>query len=407
MIETLRSLPNIGIDPDDNADVRLRKRSVTLGALITMLVVTPWTTFYYALGQPQVAIIPTFYIVATTLTLIGFARSKNDTFLTYQQLGMFLILPPLVHIVLGGFVNSSGVVMFSAVVAVGAVSFADTRHPWLWFGAFAGIVFALVPFDPIFQEWAPDLPDGVTTVFFAANIVSIALISFLALLGYVRSRNALAEDLRIERERSDRLLLNVLPASIAERLKGGEHPIADRHEHVGVLFCDIVDFTPLSERMAATELVASLNRLFSQFDTLAEQRGLQKVKTIGDAYMVVSGAPDAGPGLEALADLALEMRHAAEHTGFGERSGVAMRFGLDVGPLVAGVIGESRFIYDVYGDTVNTASRMESNGVAGRIQLSERAADELRDTFELEDRGVIAVKGKGESRTYFLGHRID
>ncbi|MGI9665886.1 MAG: adenylate/guanylate cyclase domain-containing protein [Acidimicrobiia bacterium] len=405
MIETLRRLPDIGVAPGDDADLRLQKRAVTMAGLITCLVVLPWTIFHYILGNPQVAIIPTFYMVATLLTLAHFAKYKRITSVQYQQLGMFLVLPVLVHIALGGYVNSSGVVMFSAVVAVGAVSFADSRHPWVWFGLFAGLVIVLVPLDPTLRQWAPELPEWVIISFFAANIISVALISFLSLLTYVRSRNRLAADLEVERERSDRLLLNVLPESIAQRLKDGEHPIADRHEHVGVLFCDIVDFTPLSEQLPADDLVASLNGLFSKFDTLADERGLQKVKTIGDAYMVVSGAPDPGPGLDPLADLALEMLATASTSTLGQRSGVAMRFGMDVGPLVAGVIGESRFIYDVYGDTVNTASRMESNGVPGRVQLSERAARELEQTFEIEPRGEIDIKGKGPTPTFFLGAR--
>ena len=401
----LDRISSIGIAPNDDADTRVRKRVVTLTAIIAIVVVTPWTIFYYAIGLPQAAMIPTFYIVASVLLMIPFARTKDDQLFRSSQLLFFLALPPLVHIALGGFANSSAVVMYASVVPIGALSFADSRHPIRWFIAFSVVVIALVPLDGALRERAPDVPDAVVTSFFAANIVSTALINFLALFAYVRSRQRLVEELADERERSERLLLNVLPRSIADRLKQGERPIADRHESVGVLFADIVDFTPLSESLTPEELVTGLNGVFSRFDALSLQYGVEKVKTIGDAYMVVSGAPDPGPDINVLAELALDMRDAAAASDLGDRHSVHMRFGMDVGPLVAGVIGESRFTYDMYGDTVNTASRMESNGESGVIQVTRRVADLLDERFILKNRGVIDIKGKGPTETFYLDRR--
>jgi adenylate cyclase len=242
----------------------------------------------------------------------------------------------------------------------------------------------------------------VIVVFFAFNIVATALINFLSLDIYVRSRNRLALELSIERERSDRLLLAMLPASIADRLKDGEQPIADRHQEVAVLFADIVDFTPLSETLSAEDLVIGLNTIFSRFDNLVATYGVEKVKTIGDAYMVIAGAPDPGTDVNTLAALALDMRDATREFMIGERDRVHMRFGLATGPVVAGVIGESRYSYDVYGDTVNTASRMESTGIPDRIQLTERAAGLLEERFTVVPRGPLEVKGKGTIMTSFL-----
>ncbi|MFL5878712.1 MAG: adenylate/guanylate cyclase domain-containing protein [Actinomycetota bacterium] len=209
--------------------------------------------------------------------------------------------------------------------------------------------------------------------------------------------------LQVERAKSERLLLNVLPQSIAERLKEREDVIADGFSHVTVLFADIVGFTPYAERVPADASVQTLNELFSDFDDLAQRGGLEKIKTIGDAYMVVGGLPEPRPDhAQAVADMALAVREeVARHTDpAGEP--LAARIGIDTGPVVAGVIGRRKFSYDLWGDTVNTASRMESNGVPGCIQVTERTYRRLRDGFRLERRGPIQVKGEGEMTTWFL-----
>lgn len=401
-----RRFTDIAIHPDDDSEVRVRKRLVAVTPLITVLAVAPWTVFYYVIGIPQAAMIPTFYIIAS-LALFGvMARTNDDRLMRTSQLLMFLFLPPLVHIALGGFANSSAVVIYAAVGPLGAVSFAESRRPLLWAVGFAAILAVLVPFDAALADRAPDVPDLLRSAFFAANIATTTFIAALALIAYVKARNRLARDLEDERARTDQLLRNVLPASIAERLKGGERPIADRHERVGVLFADIVDFTPLAEGMSANELVDGLNAVFSEFDDLVRSWGLEKIKTIGDAYMVVSGGPNAASSVDDLARLAIAMREVAAQASLGARHGLAMRFGMDVGPVVAGVIGESRFLYDVYGDAVNTASRMESNGVPGRIQVTERVVAALDPGFVLEERGVIDIKGKGPTATWFLEHSV-
>ena len=395
-------LADIGVSPDDDSETRVRKRLVTLTALISIVAVTPWTIYYYSIGIAQAAVIPNSYVVVSAAMLAIMARTADDTLLRWSQLVMFLVLPPLVHIALGGFANSSAVIIYAAVCPLGAISFARSGRPMIWAAGFAAIVVALVPFEATLAANAPDLPEAVVSVFFAANIITTTLIAALALYAYVDARNRLAEELEIERERSDDLLRNVLPESIAIRLKEGEHPIADRHEEVGVLFADIVDFTPLSEGLSANELVVGLNEVFSKFDDLARSYGVEKIKTIGDAYMVIAGAPNPGSDVGTLANLALDMRDVAATSHLGGRAQLRMRFGMDVGPIVAGVIGESRFIYDVYGDAVNTASRMESNGVPDRIQVTEAIVSALDGRFTITERGTIDIKGKGPMRTWFL-----
>jgi adenylate cyclase len=395
-------LADLGVVDEDDAPTQIRKRLLATTALVTIVAVTPWTIFYYAIGIPQAAVIPTFYIVASAALLLSMAHTHDERLMRVGQLTMFLILPPLVQVALGGFANSSAVVIYAAVCPLAAISFAESSRPGLWAAAFVGIVVIFVPLDSTLAEHAPYVPPIVVSAFFAANIITTTLIAGIALYVYVNARNRLASELEVERGRSDRLLLNVMPASIADRLKGGERPIADRYERVGVLFADIVDFTSLAERMTADELVEGLNSVFSRFDDLVQSYGLEKIKTIGDAYMVISGAPDPGTDINALANLAIDMRDLAMTSSLGRREQLAMRFGMDLGPVIAGVIGESRFIYDVYGDAVNTASRMESNGVANRVQVTGRVIEALDDSFQVTERGTVDIKGKGPTRTWFL-----
>ena len=211
------------------------------------------------------------------------------------------------------------------------------------------------------------------------------------------------KELFAEKQTSERLLLNVLPGPIADRLKTGESLIVDKFESVSVLFADIVGFTALSSRTSPEALVTMLNEVFSAFDRLAAKHGLEKIKTIGDAYMVVAGLPEPiADHATALAHMALDMNAAI--AAYAERSGspLSIRVGIHSGSVVAGVIGEKKFIYDLWGDTVNTASRMESTGVPGRIHVSEVTYVMLRDEFDLEQREPIEVKGKGLMTTYLL-----
>jgi class 3 adenylate cyclase len=208
--------------------------------------------------------------------------------------------------------------------------------------------------------------------------------------------------LRLHRE-NERLLLNILPEEIAERLRRGETVIADRFDDVTLLFADIVGFTEMSSTMSATELVSVLNEVFTAFDDLVDRYELDKVKTIGDAYMVIGGLlDDATDHTERVADLALALAERLDAIEAATRLGVRFRIGINCGPVVAGVIGTKKFIYDVWGDTVNVAARMESLGIPGRIQVSGAVEERLRGRYELEARGLIEVKGKGSLPAWFL-----
>ena len=211
--------------------------------------------------------------------------------------------------------------------------------------------------------------------------------------------------IQAERERADRLLLNILPAPIAEQLKQGREKIAESFSDVTVLFADVVDFTPWAARRSPDEVLDVLNAIFSTFDRLADHYGLEKIKTIGDCYMIAGGLPvPRSDHAEAVAEMALDMRSEFNSLPVVRRQDITMRLrtGIHSGPVIAGVIGQKKFIYDLWGDTVNTASRMQTHGAANEIQVSTGTYERLRNKFEFQGQGVIQVKGKGEMHTYML-----
>lgn len=248
--------------------------------------------------------------------------------------------------------------------------------------------------------------DASVAIFFFANSLSSLLI-LGAIVVYFRYAATHAESaLELERRRSDELLRNILPEAIALRLKQGETLIADRFEQATVLFADLVHFTKMSAESPPEEVVRILDDVFSRFDQATERLGLEKVKTIGDAYMAIGGAPVEEPGhAERAVQLAVEMISLLEETAARLNRSMELRIGIHTGPVVGGVIGRNKFAYDFWGDTVNTASRMESHGIAGRIHISAETKQALGDLYETEERGEIEIKGKGSLRTYLVLRR--
>jgi adenylate cyclase len=284
-----------------------------------------------------------------------------------------------------------------------------------WSEGHRGWALAIVAFfglSPLVFLAVTDLPGDVAAQILYGAISDLALLVATLVLGEViRGRRALDREHRLlvaEQDRSERLLLNVLPAPIAARLKAGEAVIADRFPEVTVLFADLVDFTRSSDRSTPDRVVQVLDNLFTAFDRLAEGHGLEKIKTVGDAYMVAGGLPAPRPDhVEAVAEMALDLREETAHHRDPAGRPLTVRIGIDTGPVVAGVIGRRKFSYDLWGDTVNTASRMESQGVPGCIQVTDRTYRRLRDRYRFQPRGPIQVKGKGELVTYLLLGRND
>lgn len=392
----LRRLAEVGALPSDSEELRVRKAVLVLSSTLMASLATVWVATYAALGLWLPAVIPFAYQLASAASIYTFARTRRYRLFRTSQLWMSLLLPFALQWSLGGFANSSAVCLWAVTSPLGALLFVGARQATPWFLAFAGLVAVSAALDPTLAASAPDIPNAVVVTFFALTILGVATTVYALLQYFVRARErALAE--------SERLLLNVLPEPVAARLKQGEGVIADAFAGVTVVFADIVGFTPLSERMPAADVVALLDRVFAGWDALVAHHGVEKIKTIGDAYMAAGGIPSPrADHAEAIADLALAMRPEMARCLAGTGSALEVRIGIDTGPVVAGVIGRAKFIYDLWGDTVNTASRMESHALPGTIQVTERTYLRLRDRYAFEPRGTINVKGKGLMPCYQL-----
>ena len=306
------------------------------------------------------------------------------------------------QMLVGGFIASGGVGLWGILAPLGALVFLDVRQAIRWFGAFV-VVFVLLGIlgEVLFRD--ANLPSWFTSTMLALNVIGAGAIAFTLLASFADQRNAALAALRVEQEKSELLLMNILPGSIAERLKAASQTIADHFDSASILFADVVDFTPLAQRLPPAEVVGILDQLFSRFDTLLERHGLEKIKTIGDCYMAAAGVPDQVPDhARKAALLALDMREVVAASTVAGRSGLELRIGIHSGPVIAGVIGTRRFLYDLWGDAVNTASRMESQGTPGEIQITLATYELLKDEFVCRRRGTIEVKGKGQMETWYL-----
>jgi adenylate cyclase len=388
-------IAQVGASDADTPDERIYKEAVNLSALLISVLSCAWVATYAALGLWVSAAIPLVYQLLTLGGFLFLARRGRNAAFRRTQLCFMLVLPFLLQWSLGGFAASSAVGLWAVTAPFGALTFSGARAATPWFLGFLGLLGISAAIDSSLTP--ADIPSWLVTLFFFLNVGAVSLTAFLLLQYFVRG-------LAAERERSERLLLNVLPASIVERLKREDGIIADRFAEISVLFADLAGFTPTAERLPPEEVVSLLDGIFSEFDELVLEHGLEKIKTIGDGYMVAGGTPVfVKDHAERIADLALAMQQAVGASSSG--SALGLRIGIDTGPVVAGVIGRSRFGYDLWGDTVNTASRMESHALPGTIQVTERTRDLLADRFELERRDEVDVKGKGVMTTYFLLHR--
>jgi class 3 adenylate cyclase len=388
----IQRLAALGAVDGDAEDERLRRSTLVLSTSLICVLTPLWVVTYLALGLPIPMSIPLGYLVVTIPSLVWFARTRRYVPFRTFQLTLMLLLPFALQWSLGGFVASSAVSLWGLWPALGAVLFVGARGAVVWFAGYLALLAISAAIEPILEPAA--IPDAVQTAFFVGNLTGPSLVAYLLLQYFVRERDR-------EHQRSERLLLNVLPAAVAARLKQREGVIADRFPEATVLFADIVDFTPLAVGLPPEDVVRLLDEVFTAFDRLADDYRLEKIKTIGDAYMVAGGVPTPRHDhCEAVAEMALAMLQVCQ--GLTDLNTVRLRIGMDTGPVVAGVIGQRKFSYDLWGDTVNTASRLESHGVPGSIQVSSRVYDRLSDRYSFEQRGLIDLKGKGPTPAWLL-----
>lgn len=392
----------------DPSAVVLGRAILSLLVLAETLICVFWIFTLSGLGDGYafMAAVPYVYIVVSYVSLFVFYHYKRFGYFIFIQLVMLLVMPFFMQWVIGGFEASSGVAIWAILSPVGALMILGTRQSTPWFALFMGLAAVSWQLNTLFASSALPIPDDVKDTFFVMNLSGVATILYIVMRYFQSQKERVLAALENEQARSEKLLLNILPQSVAKRLKANEIRIADSHPAVTIMFADLVDFTKLSAGLPPAELVDLLSSVFSEFDRLAEKYGLEKIKTIGDAYMAVAGAPNAREDhAHAVADMALEMQDVLVRT--AEQSGkkLMMRIGINSGPVVAGVIGSTKFSYDLWGDTVNLASRMEQSGIPGGIQVTEATYRLLKDDYVLESRGTIPLKGKGEAEAYILKAR--
>ena len=403
----LARLAQVGADPSDDDEMRPRKALLLLVAVLILPIALLWAGLYLALGAPAGSI-ALLYFAASVASIAVFARTRSLPFLLRAQLLAILLAPTVSMFPTGGFLASGGVGLWGILAPLGALVFGSARSATPWYVAFVAVFLAAGVAGEV-SGGLSTLPTWFSSTMLALNVVVGGTIVFTLLALFAQQRQDALSALQAAQDSAENLLLNILPRAIAEKLKAKPQTIADQFTAASILFADVADFTRMSGRLSPAEVVGVLDRLFRHFDTLAEKYGVEKIKTIGDCYMVAAGVPTPRPDhAKALARLALDMLEAMRSRDVVGDLGMELRVGINSGPVVAGVIGRKRFLYDLWGDAVNTASRMESHGTPGHIQITSATHELIKDEFVCRLRGTVAIKGKGDLETwYLLGRRED
>ncbi len=354
-------------------------------------------------GYALMAAVPYLYIIISYSTLLIFYRLQRYEYFTFTQLVMLLVMPFFMQWVIGGFEASSGIAIWAILAPVGALLIVGYRQSLPWFGLFVALVGVSWLLNSTFAASALPIPARLKDLYFAINLLGTATILYIVMSYFQSQKEMVMDTLAEEQKKTEKLLLNVLPASVAIKLKNNDFDNAKDHEAVTIMFADMANFTQISADMTATSLINLLNQVFTRFDDLTEKYSAEKIKTIGDSYMVVSGAPEArADHAEVIVKMALDIKDILAEISISSGKNLKMRIGINSGPAVSGVIGTSKFSYDLWGDTVNVASRMEQYGVPGKIQVTEATYQLLKHKYKFKKRGEIEIKGKGKVTTYFL-----
>ena len=406
----LSEIRNAGFLPSDSEEVRLQKSLLIFATGLISFASMLWLFIYWQLGPRFSSTIPFVFQLLLVGNLVAFLRWRKFELFRLTQLSLFLFMPFVAQWSMGNFISASGVSLWALLAPIGAVLIVGPREALAWFIAYL-VLTALSGFFDFYLADAAlpyQVPTRISVFFFALNFAAVSSIVFLLLRFATTEKHKIQAHLeeahqllQEEQARSERLLLNILPGPIAERLKSSNQTIADGFSDVSVMFVDIVNFTRIAEGLKPQEVFTMLNRIFSSFDELAEKYGLEKIKTIGDAYMVAGGLNDACHDYTAaLVDMALDMRDLLQRDFHVNSRHLEVRIGIGSGPVVAGVVGKKKFIYDLWGDTVNIASRITGEGPPGMVQIDERSYLRLRDRFDFLSPETVHLKGKGNMTVY-------
>jgi len=411
----LGRLADAAVDVNDDEITRLRKTLLLLASGLMNVAAVVWLLVYWWMGLKMPTSIPFGFQILSALVVYIYLRTHNFEFFRIAQLALFLFFPFVVQWAIGSFVSSSGVALLALLAPIGAMVCIGPKESIPWFFAFV-VLTILSGFFDFYLASGDDygIPLKTIAVFFVMNFTMLSTMIWLLLRYFVQQRDVFQHELTrqhallaVERQRSERLLNSVLPEHIAARLKRSSEPIADGFPDISVMFADVVGFTRLSERLAPKQVVTFLDEVFSRFDELVDKHRLDKIKTIGDAYMVAGGlVGEAGDYVERTAAMALDMIEIAR-TDPGLRAyGLELHVGIATGPAVAGVIGSKRFVYDLWGDTVNVAFRITGEARNGSIFVDKTTYRRINQRFRFEDEHEITVKGKDPMIVYRLVGRL-
>jgi adenylate cyclase len=393
------------------AEERLSGDMLMLTTGFMMCAAALWLAIYWSMGYQYSTAIPLVFQGLSVITIGLYWKLRRLYTFAVFQLALILFTPFAMQWSIGNFVNASGVSLWGLMAPVGAVTVLGNRQSMPWFFAWLFMTVMAGVFDYLLPGSAQRYDIQTIAVFFVLNFAAISVMIYSLLWYFASEKNKLREqvdamnaEMLVEKERSEALLLNVLPRPIAERLKNNEVNIAQGHADVTVLVADIVGFTRMSEELSPVQTVRILNDVFSLFDELADRHGVEKIKTIGDAYMAAAGL-ETGSQIhyaDAVAKMALEMQSSLED--YRRRTGerIELRIAIGTGPLVAGVIGKRKFIYDMWGDTVNLTFRLVADAVPGAVVTDMATFRRLNGRFLFTEPRDVDVKGKGRQQVHRL-----
>lgn len=386
----------------DDPKALQRTLMVTSSGIMSTLAII-WGSLYFAFGEYGGTAVVWFYAPYTYLSILLLRVTGRFDLFRASQLIFVVLLPFLLMLALGGFAQSSAVIVWALMAPLSALLFTTRKEAGLWMLVFLAEVLAGILLEPLVER-TNNLPALVKNLFFAMNIGLPGTTAYVLLNHFVKQKDQALDLLEKERDVSERLLLNVLPAEIAHELKANGETRARSFDSVSILFADIVGFTRLSTEFSPAQMIALLNKVFSAFDDLAAKYNVEKIRTVGDNYMCAAGVPRASEGhAEALVSMALDMLTFLDSQSDPVARKLRFRIGINSGQAVAGVVGHSKFHYDIWGDAVNVASRMESHGIVGRVQIGRGTYELVKDKFSCEARGAIEIKGKGRLETWLVG----
>ena len=412
----MAKFPEIVAETTFAQEDKLHRDLLIFACAFMNLAVVLWLAIYWIMGLHFSANVPLVYQLISVASLVHYLKTKKFEVFRFVQLSLFLFVPFVMQWTIGNAVTASGVMLWALLAPVGALVVSGWRESVPWFIAYIVMTVVSGSFD--FYLGTED-NSGVSMkaigFFFALNFAAMSSIMYFLMRHFVvamdKIKNQLDQQHQLlaeEQNKSERVLLNVLPSSIAQRLKNHQGLIADGHADVTVMFADLVNFTQLTESLSPEQMVGLLNTVFSGFDELCEKYGVEKIKTIGDAYMVVGGLNRNNVDYTRdIADLSLEMREFVITNPNLSRFKLGIHTGIATGPVVAGVIGTKRFIYDLWGDTVNIASRLTDEAVQDVIQVDKTTYNRIRQDYAFEPPATIHVKGKGEMVMYRLTGRVN